>query len=147
MILDCNHINDNGGNQQIKRQRSFATQQAKTIGGIGGAGNNGDSGCKVQYWTEVARCNAYMRLLTAMQKRLYDTDASQVTRDITSGGTHHHPRHDRRCDATCTGQPEDADHSPVLRLSRTGRQISRPSWANAGVQFSTWLTMVLQTKS
>ena len=23
-----------------------------------------------------------------------------MTRDITSGGTHHHPRHDRRCDAT-----------------------------------------------
>jgi len=31
----------------------------------------------------------------------YDTEASEVTRDITSGGTHHHPRHERRSDVTC----------------------------------------------
>jgi hypothetical protein len=36
-------------------------------------------------------------------QHLYDTEASQVTRDITSGGTHHHPRHDRRCDAIYKG--------------------------------------------
>jgi len=29
MIFDCNYINDKGGNRQIKRQRSFDTQQAK----------------------------------------------------------------------------------------------------------------------
>jgi len=46
MIFDCNYINDKGGNQQIKHQQFFDTQQAKTIGGIGGAGNNGDSGQK-----------------------------------------------------------------------------------------------------
>jgi len=64
-----------------------------------------------------------------------------------SGGTHHHPRHDRRCDATCKGQPEDADYSPVRGLSRTGRQIRHASRANAGVRFSTCVTMVSQTKS
>ena len=46
MIFDCNRINDNGGNRQIKRQRSFDTRQAQTIGGIGAAGNNADSGRK-----------------------------------------------------------------------------------------------------
>jgi len=29
MIFDCNYINDKGSNRQIKRQRSFDTQQAK----------------------------------------------------------------------------------------------------------------------
>jgi len=58
-----------------------------------------------------------------------------------SGGTHCHPRHDRRCNAMCKGQPEDVDHSPVLRLSRTGRQISGASRANARVRLSTRLTM------
>jgi hypothetical protein len=70
-----------------------------------------------------------------------------VTRNITSGGTHLHHPHDRMCDATCKAQLEDADHSPVCVVSRTGRQIRRASRANAGVQFSTWLTMVSQTKS
>jgi hypothetical protein len=102
-----------------------------------------------KYQTEMARCNAYGLLSTVAQPAsLYkDTEASQVTRNITSGGTHHHPHHDRRCDATCKGQPEDADHSPVRGLSPTGRQIRRASRANAGVRSSTWLTMVSQTKS
>jgi len=64
-----------------------------------------------------------------------------------SGGTHGHPRHDRRCNATCKGQPEDVDHSPVLGLSRTGRRIRGASRANARVRLSTWLTMDSQTKS
>jgi len=64
-----------------------------------------------------------------------------------SGGTHHNPRHDRRCDATCKGKPEDADHSAVLGLSRTGRQIRRASRTNAGRRSSTWLTMGSQTTS
>ena len=104
---------------------------------------------EVQYRTERARCNAYGLLSTVAQPAsLYkDTEASQVTRNITSGGTHHHPRHARRCDATCKGQPEDAEHSPVLGQSRTGRQIRRASRANVGVRFSTWLTIVSQTKS
>ena len=104
---------------------------------------------KVQYRTEVARCKAYVLLSTAAQPAsLYtDTEAFQATRNITSGGTHHHPRHDRRWDATCKGQPEDMDHSPVRGLSHTGRQIKRASRANAHIRFSTWLTMVSQTKS
>jgi hypothetical protein len=36
-------------------------------------------------------------------RHLYDTEASQATRDITSGGTHHHPWHEWRSDATCKG--------------------------------------------
>ena len=64
-----------------------------------------------------------------------------------SGGTHHHPRHDWRCDATCKGQPEHTDHSPVLRLSRNGGQIRRASRADAGAQFTTWLTVVSQRTS
>jgi len=102
----------------------------------------------VQYRTEVARCNAYVLLSTAAQPAsLYkDTEAFQATRNITSGGTHHHPRHDRRCDATCKGQPEDADHSPVRGLFHTGGQIKRASRANARIRFSPWLTMVSQTK-
>jgi hypothetical protein len=42
----------------------------------------------------------------------------------TSGGTHHHPSHDWRYDVTCKGQLEDMDHSPVLGLSCTGRQMA-----------------------
>ena len=99
-----------------------------------------------KYKTEMARCNAYGLISTAAQPESHDTEAFQATRDITSGGTHHHPRHDRRCDATCEGQPEDVDHSPVHGLSRTGRQIRRASRANAGVRFSTWLTMVSKNK-
>jgi len=33
-------------------------------------------------------------------QHLYDTEASQATRDITSGGTHHYCRHEPRSDAT-----------------------------------------------
>jgi hypothetical protein len=95
-------------------------------------------------WRDATHTGSY-RLRS--NQHLYDTEAFQGTRNITSGGTHHHPHHDRRCDATCKGQPEDADHSPVLGLSPTGRQIRRASRANAGVRFSTWLTMVSQTQS
>jgi len=71
----------------------------------------------------------------------------KATRDISLGGTHHHPRH--WTDEWCNIQriPEDADHSPVLGLSCTGRQIRRASHANACIRFNTWLTMVPQTKS
>jgi len=34
---------------------------------------------------------------------IHMTPRLQVTRDITSGGTNHHPCHDQRCDATCKG--------------------------------------------
>jgi len=79
---------------------------------------------------------------------LHGTKASQATRDIASGGTHHHPRHERRSNATCKGQPEeDMDHSPVLCLSCTGRKLWCSSHDITGVGNSTWLTMVPQTKS
>ena len=98
-----------------------------------------------QKWRD-ATCTGSYRL--PRNQHLYDTEAAQATRDITSGGTHHHPRPERRSDATCKGQSEeDADLSPVLGLSPTGRQIRRASRANAGVRFSTWLTIVPPTKS
>jgi len=71
-------------------------------------------------WRDATRTGSY-RL--GRNQHLYDTEGSEATRNITSGGTHHHPRHDRRRDATCKGQPEEADYSPVRVLSRTGRQF------------------------
>ena len=139
-------MDNRGGNRQIKRQRSLDTQQVKTIGGIGGAGNNGDSGRK----STIPDRSGEMQCLRA----IIDCDATSIfmtprllKRLGISGGIHHNPRHDRRCDATCKGQPEDADYSPVRGLSRTGRQIRHASRANAGVRFSTCVTMVSQTKS
>jgi hypothetical protein len=70
-----------------------------------------------------------------------------VTPDVTSGGTHHHHRHEWRSDTTFNGQLEDADHSPAFGLSPTDSQIRRASRANRGVQLSTWLTMVPHTNS
>jgi len=144
--LQNKRIMDNQGrNRQIKHQRSLDTQQVETVGG---AGTNDDSGQKYtntrQKWRD-AMCMGYCRL--RRNWHFYYTEASQVTWDITSGGTHYHPRRDRRCDVTCKGKLEDADHSPVRALSRTGRQIRRASRANAGVRFSIWLTIVSQTKS
>jgi len=55
---------------QRKRQRSFDTQQAKTIGGIGGAGNNGDSG-----WTStIPDISGEMQCLPA----IIDCDATSI---------------------------------------------------------------------
>jgi len=36
-------------------------------------------------------------------QHLYDTEAAQATRNITSGGTHHYSRHERRSDAIYKG--------------------------------------------
>jgi len=83
-----------------------------------------------------------------LNQNLVGTEACQVSWDISSGDTHHHPQHEWRSDATCNGQPqEDADHSPVCGLSCAGREISCAGCANMGIQFSIWLTMVPQTKS
>jgi len=129
---------------------------------IGDAGTNGDSGrtCKSismqhintgfgthsswspntrQKWRD-AMCMGYWQL--SRNPHLCDTDAFQATWNITTGGTHHNPCHDWRCDATCKGQLEDADHSPVLGLSHTGRQMRHASHANVGVRFSTWHTLI-----
>jgi hypothetical protein len=135
-------MDNRGGNQQIKRLRSFVTQRLKNLLAVPALLATLDE-------NQMVRCNVYGLLSTAAKpaSSYKDTEASQVTRNITSGGIHLHPRHDQRCDATCKGQPEDADHIPVLGLSRTGRQIRRASRANAGVRFSTWRTMVSQTKS
>jgi hypothetical protein len=46
-------------NRQIKRQQSYDTQQAKTIGGVG---NNGDSGRK-----------CYMNIYAALKLRIRET--------------------------------------------------------------------------
>jgi hypothetical protein len=133
-------MDNRGCNRQINRQRSFVTQELKNYWRCR---HSWRIWLKIE-WRDATRMGSY-RLLR--NQHLYHTEASQVTWNITSGGTNHHPCHDRRCDATCKGQPEDADHSPVHGLSRTGRQIRRGSRANAGVRFSTWLTMVSQTKS
>jgi hypothetical protein len=132
-------MDNGGGNGKIKRQRSFVTQRLKKT--ISGGGTPGDWGRK---------SNGEIRCVRA----LIDCGATSIfmtprllKRLGISGGTHHHPRHDRRCDAICKGQPEDADHSPVRELSRTGRQIGGASCPNVRIRFSTWLTMVSQTKS
>jgi len=78
---------------------------------------------------------------------LYGTKASQGTCDITWGGIYRHPLPKGRGDATCKGQPEDADHSPVFGLSCTGRWIRRASRANACIQSSTWIPMDPNKKS
>ena len=97
-----------------------------------------------QKWRDAMR-TCYFRL--RRNQHFLDTEPSQVTRNITSGGTHHNPHHERRCDARCKGHLEEGDYSPVRGLSRTGRQIRRASRVDAGVRFSTWVTMVSQTKS
>jgi len=151
-------MENRGGNWRIKRQRSFDTQQYKRMLAAQAIMATLDENAtsisiwqtlftKYKYQTEEARCNAYRLLSTAAQRVSLWPEASQVTRDITSGGIHHHPRHDWRCDGTCKGQPEDVAHCPIFGLSRTWGQIRRASHAIAGVQFSTWLTMVSQTKS
>jgi hypothetical protein len=81
------------------------------------------------------------------KQHLDDPKTLEATRNITSGGTHHHPRHDWRCDATCSAQPEDVDHSPARGQSRTGRQIRYASHSNTGIQFSTLLTIVSHSTS
>jgi len=98
-----------------------------------------------QKWRDATRTGSY-RL-----QRYYDLDIKtprllKATRHITSGGTHHHCRHwmEEWCNMQRT--PEDAEHSPVLGLSRTGRQIRCTSHANACIRFRMWLTMVPQTK-
>jgi len=104
-------------------------------------------GHEVLYRTEVARCNAYRLLSTASQP------ASLWHRGFSSDSGYHIRRHSSPPspwpEVWCNmqGTMEDADHSLVLGLSRTGIQISRASHANAFIQFSTWLTMVPQTKS
>jgi len=95
-------------------------------------------------WRDVTRTGSY-RL--RRNHHPYGTVASQGTRDITWDGTHHHPRPEQRSDATCEGQPEDADHSLVIGLSRTGWWIRRAIHANARVRPSTWITMVPKKKS
>jgi len=88
------------GNQQIKRQRSFDTHPAETFGG---ASTNRAPGQKYtntrEKWRDSTRIG-YCRLWR--KKHLY-TEASEATRDITSGGRHHYPRHERRSDATFKG--------------------------------------------
>jgi len=73
-------MDNRGGNPQIKRQQSLDTQQVKTIGSTG---NNGDSGRKYtntrQKWRDATRTGSY-RL--RRNQHLYDTEASQATRDI-----------------------------------------------------------------
>jgi len=131
---------------QLRRQ---STNQAPTILHHSAATNYWRCRHSWRLWTKIklwdGMCTGSYRL--RHNQHCYDPEASHVTRDITSGGTHHHPRHDWRCDATCKGQPEDVDHSPVCGLFRTGGQIRRPSRATAGVQFSTWDTMVSETTS
>ena len=142
----------------MKRQRSFDTQQQKTK--VGSAGSNGDSGRKcsvnissanivheVQIPDRSGEMQCVRAILDCGATSIFKTPRLFKRLGISSGSIHHHPCYDRRCDATCKGQPEDAGHSPVLGLSRTGRQIRRASRANAGVRSSTWLTMVSQTKS
>jgi len=96
-----------------------------------------------KWWDAIHRGSCWLQ----RNWHLYDTEAFQATRNITSGGPHHRPRQECMSDATCNAQPENVDHSAVLGWSRTGRQISCAHHANASVQSSTWLTMVPQTKS
>jgi len=96
-----------------------------------------------KWWDSIFR--SYCRL--KRNRHLYDTEAFQATWNSTSGRTNHHTPHGWRSGATCEGQPEDADHSAVLGPTHTSRQIRYTRHANAGVQSSTWVTMVPQTQS
>ena len=122
-------MDNQGGNRQIKRQCSVVTQQL-TIYWLFPHWS--------WHWTKINWRDA-MHRSSCRQRRNYhldDTEASQKNRNITSAGPHHYPRNDQWCDATCKGQPEDADHSQVLGQSHTGRQIRCASRANTAVQSS-----------
>jgi len=106
---------------------------------IGGAGTNGDSGRKYtntrQKWRDATR-TGYCRL--RRNNHLYDTEVSEATWDITSGGRHHHPRHERRSDATFKehrektritvqylDDPAPVDKSDVLVMPMRGYDLVR----------------------
>jgi len=97
-----------------------------------------------QKWRDETRTDSW-RL--RRNQHLQGTETSQATRDITWGGTHHHPQPTLRSDVSCKGQPEDASHSPVIGLSRTSKWIRHTSRTDVHVRSSTWLTLVSQKKS
>jgi len=97
-----------------------------------------------QTWQDAMHTDSYQLW---HNQHIYGTEASQATRDITWGCTHHHLWSKWRSDATCEGEPEDVDHSPVCGLSCTGWWIGRASHANARIRSSSWITIVPKKES
>jgi len=127
MIFDYNYINDKGSDRQIKRQQSFDTQQVKTIGGSGGAGNNGDSGREstipdrngeMQCVQAIVDCSATSIFMTPrLLKRLgISHQVAHITALAMTGDVMQHANDSRKTRITVIylDYPAPVDRSDVL---------------------------------
>jgi len=160
MIFDCNYIHDNvainkwNANDHMppskKRERLAAQAVMMTfVENDNSMSIRHIESTRYKFQTELARSNSDVLYSTVAHPVSVGnpTNASERTGNNTSGRTHHPSHNDRKCNATCNGQPEYLYHSQLLGLPYTGRQIRSVGHANVCIQMSRWHTLDPQTKS